>query len=460
MRESTIAALASPPGTGGISIIRISGPRALDIAARLFRRRSGERLGTVQSHRLYYGHIAEPADGRILDEVLLAVMKRPQTYTREDVVEIHSHGSPAAVRAILQAVLQCGAEAAEPGEFTRRAFLNGRIDLTQAEAVMDLIEARSERALELFASQLDGSLRAEIEQVRGECLSALGRIEAEIDFPDDVEPVDLGELGRELSGRTAASLRKLVCSFEAGRLWRDGLNVAIVGRPNVGKSSLMNRLLCRERAIVTPYPGTTRDAIEGWVQVDGLPVILWDTAGLRRTDEPVEAIGIRKSIERAATSDLLLFVMEADRPFADDDHVILTDIIDRPMIFVLNKVDLAPDAGSLGNPPSGWPACPSVAVSALTGEGLPDLSHAIRQRAGLNAAPDCSAVIVNLRQMRLLDSCLSSIEAAAACVCGGGTSELVAVHLKESLARLDEISGAGADTDVLDHIFGRFCIGK
>ncbi len=387
-------------------------------------------------------------------------MRGPRSYTREDVVEIQSHGSPAAVQAILKLVLESGAVPAEPGEFTRRAFLNGRIDLTQAEAVMDLVNARSGQVLSRFAIQLGGALRTEVEQLRGECLSHLARIEADIEFPEDIdESLDLHCIGDRLRNDTAEKIRQLTASYDAGRLARDGLSVAIVGRPNVGKSSLMNRLLCQDRAIVTPLPGTTRDAIEGFVQLDGLPITLWDTAGLRKTGDFVEAIGIQKTLERVASSDILLFVMEAHRPFGDDDREIFNDIKARPTIFVLNKVDLVKDHVE-GSPPSGWPPQPVVAISALNGQGLAELKTAIRHSACWDLVFSASPLVVNLRQKRLLESCLQSVQAAADCIAEGGTAELVAAHLKSGLSRLDDVIGIGADTDVLAEVFGRFCIGK
>jgi tRNA modification GTPase len=459
MNESTIAALATPPGTGGISIVRMSGPQAISIASRLFRHRSGQQ-SEFQSHRLYYGHLADPLNGNPIDEVLLAVMRSPRTYTREDVVEIHSHGSPAAVQAILQAVLQSGAVQAEPGEFTRRAFLNGRIDLTQAEAVMDLIHARSEQALSFFAAQMNGSLRKEIERLRDDCVAFLAHIEARIDFPDDMEEdLDLSRIGSGVRDRIAVPVRMLVQSFAAGCLMRDGLNVAIVGRPNVGKSSLMNRLMCRERAIVTPYPGTTRDAIEGRIELDGLAVTLWDTAGLRRTDEPIEAIGIEKTVECAANSNLLLFVMEAQEAFTADDRAILADLKAHPMIYVLNKVDLVQPPVAHDSPPD-WPSHPAVLVSALSGLGLAELTATIRRSIGWDSQPATSRMVINLRQKALLESCLQAVLGASDQCMDDGPAELVSVHLKEALANLDAILGTRVPPDVLEHIFGRFCIGK
>lgn len=459
MRESTIAALASPPGVGGISIIRISGPQSLPIAARIFRARR-KTSGSLQPHRLTYGHIVDPTDGRIIDEVLLAIMPAPNTYTREDVAEIQSHGSPAAVRAILKLVLSNGAAPASPGEFTQRAFLNGRIDLTQAEAVMDLIEARSEPALARFAANVDGSLRREIERLRAECLAILGRIEAEIDFPDDVEEMRDGSLmARQLRERLSEPLRRLAMSFEDGRLLREGVNATIVGRPNVGKSSLMNRLLGRERSIVTPYPGTTRDAIDAGIQLDGLPVTLWDTAGVHRTQEPVEAIGIGRTLERAAAAELLLLVMEANRPFAEGDQDVLSQLQGRPIIYVINKIDLLPRVTAAG-PPEAWPRGPTVPVSAKTGYGISGLESAIRELMQWGRDAEASSAAVNLRQRNWLVAGESAVNRAVESVTGGLTSELVAFHLRDCLSALDALTGEKAGGDVLEHIFGRFCIGK
>jgi tRNA modification GTPase len=459
MLESTIAALASPPGIGGISIIRLSGPNSIPIAARIFRPH-GKPSGSPLPHRLTYGHIVDPADGHTIDEVLLAIMPAPRSYTREDVVEIQSHGSPAAIHAILKLVIQSGATPAPPGEFTRRAFLNGRIDLTQAEAVMDLIEARSEMALARFAALADGSLRRDIAALREACLAMLGRIEAEIEFPDEIEETgDGSQLVRQLRERLADPLRRLSDSFEAGRLMREGLNVTLVGRPNVGKSSLMNRLLGRDRSIVTPYPGTTRDAIDACIQLDGLPVTLWDTAGLHRTQDPVEAVGISRALERAAAAELILLVMEAERPFAERDRHVLSELQGRPTVYVINKIDLLPQ-GMITLPPADWPAGSIVPVSARTGEGISALENAIRERVQGDLDFESSSAVVNLRQRNWLLAGGNAVDRAIESVAGGLTSEALAVHLRDCLAALDAVTGETAGSDVLEHIFGRFCIGK
>ncbi len=455
MVDSTIAAVASPAGTGGISIIRISGPSSIPIAASIFRSASKKDSrqpppDSLASHRLYYGHIFDHHAGRALDEVLLGVMRAPRSYTREDVVEVNCHGGPAAVRAILDLILRKGARLAEPGEFTRRAFLNGRIDLTQAEAVIDIINARTDQAFEAAVVQANGALRQELERVREALIEILTRNEAAIDFPEeeDVGPDD--------------DASQLLHNYRDGRSIREGLTVAIVGRPNVGKSSLMNRLLGRERAIVTPHPGTTRDAIEDELVLKGVSVRLWDTAGLHQDSaDPVEAIGIQKSLDCIDHSDLLLFVLEAHRPVAAEDIAIYSKIRSRPLVFVLNKVDLV--AGSLRPCRYPWDQadCASVSVSALTGRGLEDLRGTILKHAGGDGCLEkVPAVIPNLRQKSLIEECLRSAEAAAERLGNHESPELVDIYLKQAIDKIDEILGSGAKTDIIDRIFSRFCIGK
>jgi len=467
MDDSTIAAIATPAGTGGISIIKISGSRSIAIASALFQGPSRAPLDAAdpvefQSHRLHLGHIIDPASGVILDQVLLSVMRAPHSYTCEDVVEINSHGSPAAVRAILETVLRHGARLAEPGEFTRRAFLNGRIDLTQAEAVIDLINARSARALEIFTAQLSGALRQEILSLRGVCLELLSRIEAGIDFPEEVEEnFDGPAMSRHVHGLVIAPIKRLIRLHADGRAVRDGLTVAIAGRPNVGKSSLMNRLLCRERSIVTQFPGTTRDAIEDVLVIKGVPVSLWDTAGLQVSWDPVESIGIEKTWERCEQADLILFVLEAHKPLSEDDFRIFSKIRSRSVVCIFNKIDLLGENEREPKLPPDWPNLRSVSVSALKGLGLDGLREAIIQSAwSENVLDGAGKIMPNVRQRAVLDRCVEAAEAAAGCIELGETSDIVAIHLKEVVDFLDEILGARVKTDILENIFNRFCIGK
>jgi tRNA modification GTPase len=467
MDDSTIAAIATPAGTGGISIIKISGSRATAIASIIFKGSSPTAQDALQpagfhSHRLYHGHIIDPASSAVLDEVLLSVMRAPRSYTCEDVVEINSHGSPAAVQAILEVVLRSGARLAEPGEFTRRAFLNGRIDLTQAEAVIDLINARSARALEVFTAQLSGALRQEILNIRCACVDLLSRLEAEIDFPEDVEEsFDGAAASLEVRDHVIEPVRRLLRLHADGRAIRDGLTVAIAGRPNVGKSSLMNRLLCRERSIVTQFPGTTRDAIEDILVIKGVPVSVWDTAGLQEPGDTVESIGIQKTWERCQQADLILFVLEAHKALSDDDLRIFGKIRSRSLVCVFNKIDLLDKASREPELPKDWPQLRRVAVSALKGLGLEELRDAIIQAAwSENVLDGAGKIMPNLRQKAVLERCAEAGEAAAACIEEAGTPEIMAIYLKEAVDLLDEVLGARVKTDILENIFSRFCIGK
>jgi tRNA modification GTPase len=467
MVDSTIAAVATPAGTGGISIIRISGPNAISIASAIFQPASKSQWdnpvpGGPESHRLNYGHIVDVPSGRILDEVLLAVMKAPRSYTREDVVEINCHGGSVSARIVLELVLKSGARLAEPGEFTRRAFMNGRIDLTQAEAVIDLINARTSRALEVCSALISGVFSKELSLLRSICIEMLARIEAGIDFPEDVaEEIDVPELSRSLRKKLIRPMQRLIRNFSEGRTIREGLKVAIIGRPNVGKSSLMNRLLLRERAIVTPYPGTTRDAIEDTLVIQGLAMSLWDTAGLHESGDPIEFIGMQKTFEHTAQADLVLLVLEAHRPLSADDFFIHNKIGSKPFVLVLNKIDLLDGCATPAIIPEGWAASPQMPVSALTGQGIEKIKKKLLEWArGDGRLEAADAIIPNLRQKCLLERCVESAEAAAAGLENGEAPELVDIHLREVLEGMNEILGIGVKTDILESIFNRFCIGK
>ena len=468
MGESTIAAVASPAGIGGIGIIRISGPRSISIAARIFQPavKTGKgQLSPVSliSHRIYYGHICDDRNGQHLDEVLLAVMRAPRSYTREDVVEINCHGGPAAIRSVLDLVLRQGARLADPGEFTRRAFLNGRIDLTQAEAVIDIINARTQQALMVAAAQINGILRREIEAVRNILIEILARNEAAIDFPEEVD-VQEGPCGYDqvqiLRKNAILPLAQFIQNYHEGRAIREGFTVAIVGRPNVGKSSLMNRLLLSERAIVTPYPGTTRDAIEDELVIQGMAINLWDTAGLHESVDPVETIGMQKTFEYAAQADLILFVLEAHRPVSAEDFSIYQRIASKPIVLVLNKIDLAHER-SADTIPDDWVESCRTSVSALTGQGIEALRETILKYArGEGCSQTAPETIPNFRQKILIEGCLQSAEAAAAGFENWDSPELVDIHIRQALDYLDEILGIGVRTDIVESIFSKFCIGK
>jgi len=353
---------------------------------------------------------------------------------------------------------------ADPGEFTRRAFLNGRIDLTQAEAVIDVINARSNQALEAAAAQISGVFRRELERVRGFLIEMLARNEASIDFPEDEdvkEHPDGCDMIQSFRQKVILPMAQLLHNYYEGRAIREGLTVAIVGRPNVGKSSIMNRLLSFERAIVTPYPGTTRDAVEDELVIQGVVVSLWDTAGLHDSEDPVETIGMQKTIERLAQADLVLFVLEAHRPLTTEDFVIYKKIGTIPVIFVLNKIDLTNRFSPPDIIPGDWVESSRTKVSALTGQGI----EALREAIFKHARGDCCSemvptIIPNLRQKVLLEDCIQSSEAAVAGLERNDSPELVDIHLRQGLERIDEILGICVKNEIIDSIFSRFCIGK
>ena len=471
----TIAAIATPGGRGGIGIIKISGARAFPIAKAIFRpvdpvqgsapNNTGAPARSEQfkfeSHRLFYGHIVDPDDGRLLDEVLVSAMNAPHTYTREDVVEINAHGGAVAVHSILQLVLEKGARLAEPGEFTRRAFINGRIDLTQAEAVIDVINARTRKSLELATAQVTGKLREKVHSIRGVLIDTLTRAEAAIDFPDDVEElVEPEDTARLIARKAQQPLMDLIRNYGDAHIFRDGLSVAVVGRPNVGKSSLLNRLVERDRAIVTDLPGTTRDVIEETLNLEGLPVIISDTAGVHPTDNPIEMIGIEKTLEHVNGADLVLFMIEAGSSLGNEDHHIYNKIKSKPIIVVINKIDLTQKENETAVPTS-WSFNDCVRISALYDKGIDHLKNKIVQMAGGENPIDLSSAIVpNLRHKLLLDKSLTATEAVIEKMQNNTSIDLVAIDLQEAIDALGVISGDNVKVDVLDEIFSRFCVGK
>ena len=475
MDNSTIAAIATPGGGGGIGIIKISGPKAVLIATVIFSPAeqpattdSGNRSSPktaihagFQSHRLNYGHIIYPDTGRIVDEVLLSVMKAPRSYTKEDVVEINAHGGQVALNAILELVCKHGARIAEPGEFTQRAFLNGRIDLTQAEAVIDIINARTDKSLQVATAQVDGKLRRSVEQIREFLIELLARTEAAIDFPDDVQ--DTAEPKRtaaEVEAGVIKPLRTLIRYHVDGRVIRDGLKVAVIGRPNVGKSSLLNCLVQKERAIITSLPGTTRDMVEETLNIQGFPISLTDTAGLHDTEDPIEVLGIEKTIENIHGADLVLFMIEANRPLAVDDTNIFERIRSKPFIIVLNKIDLV-NVDDLVKLPAAWGEMVCVHTSALYDRGIDRLKDQIIATAFGKEPIDLDAAIVpNVRQKLLMEDGLEAAENINRALDNGTPMELVAIHLQEAIDSLGQILGTNVKVDVLDQIFSRFCIGK
>jgi tRNA modification GTPase len=473
--SDTIAAIATPAGRGGIGIVKISGKDAFAIAQAVFKP-IGKRLNAAaeqsrqdsgaidlkfETHRLYYGHIFNPRDNTLLDEVLISAMRAPNTYTREDVVEINAHGGAVALNAILELVLSLGARLAEPGEFTRRAFLNGRIDLTQAEAVIDVINARTQKNLELAATQMSGKLKDRVARARSRLVDILTRVEAAIDFPEEVEDlIDPEQTIETLQNEVVIPLKGLIRNHIDAHVFRDGISVAVIGRPNVGKSSLLNQLVKKDRAIVTNLPGTTRDIIEETLNLQGIPVVISDTAGLHPTDNPIEKIGIEKTLAHVNGSDLVLFMVEAHRPLVADDQRIYEKINSKSIIMVLNKIDLV-NTDHATRLPGDWRFEDQVHTSALYDRGIDQLREKIVKLAGGKTPLDLNATIVpNLRHKMLLETSLSAAEAVTGQLQNGPSSELVAIHLQEAIDTLGVISGDTVKLEVLDEIFSRFCVGK
>lgn len=452
----TIAAISTPLGEGGLAVIRLSGPEALAVADRCFEPVGKRSLkpSAAASHTLQFGRIN--FQGRPVDEVLVAVMRAPRTYTREDVVEISCHGGLLPAKLVLDAVLASGARLAEPGEFTQRAFLNGRLDLAQAEAVADIIYSRTELALAAAEEQLAGKLSQRINRLRDDLMRVLAHVEAHIDFPDeDIAP----DTHAQLLGRIDAGLAfmdELLRTAHEGQILRRGIRAAIVGRPNVGKSSLLNHLLGRDRAIVSPIPGTTRDTIEETADIRGLPVVFIDTAGLREAGEDIEAEGIRRSHQAMRQAELILHVLDAAEPLHPEDERQLAEIGGKRRLVVLNKTDLP---AKLHLPTD--PAARAIAISCLTGAGLEALKDAIKQVVWAGEIrPEMLEVMINSRHQDALRRAREAAARAAEAMRGGATLELVALDLRIATNAVGEIVGKTAVDDLLDTIFGQFCIGK
>jgi tRNA modification GTPase len=456
MPEDTIAAIATPLGEGGLAVIRLSGPNALAVADRCFAPagRTSLKPSAATTHTVHYGRIVR--GGRSVDEVLLTVMRAPRTLTREDVVEIACHGGLLPAKLVLDAALENGARLAEPGEFTRRAFLNGRIDLAQAEAVADLIHARTELALTAANEQLAGKLSQQINLLRDELMRTLAHIEAHIDFPDeDIAPDTRQQLVERLV-KGVAFMDELLRTSREGQILRRGIRAAIVGRPNAGKSSLLNQLLGHGRAIVSPIPGTTRDTIEETANIRGLPVVFVDTAGLREAGDEIEAEGVRRSREALAGAELVLHVLDDSEPLTKADEAHLAELKGKRRILVRNKTDLP----ALLDLPTGL-GDRVVRVCALTGQGIEALKDAIRASvwAGEIRA-EMLQVMINSRHQEALGRARAAAERAVSGLGAGQTLELVALELRIAANAVGEIVGKTTTEDLLDSIFSQFCIGK
>ncbi|MGD2124598.1 MAG: tRNA uridine-5-carboxymethylaminomethyl(34) synthesis GTPase MnmE [Desulfobacteraceae bacterium] len=459
LNEDTIAAIATPVGQAGIGIVRLSGSRALGIARKIFHPK--RPVQSFLSHRLYLGYLTDPQSGLPVDEVLFSFMKAPHTYTREDVVEINTHSGHLLLAKILQIILNEGARLAKPGEFTFRAFMNGRIDLTQAEAIVDLINSQSERGLQLASQQIKGKFRSEMEGLRQEGLEILAHVEVAIDFPDEESGIlPREETATRMETALIEPIEKIMAAHSQRKIWMEGINTVIVGRVNVGKSSLLNRLLNEQRAIVTPIPGTTRDIIESTVHIEGLPLRLMDTAGFRKVKGKLERIGIDLAERKLADADLTLIVIDQSRPLNHDDLNLIDKSQDRKTLVILNKSDLLSriDEGSLKRALDGLPA---VRISALTGEGIHDLRRAIRDVV-LTGDVDLTSTHIapNLRHKEALRQASEFFKSAARNIREGLPTEIIAMDLNSGLEALGEIIGATTNEELLDKIFSQFCLGK
>lgn len=465
--DTVISAISTPIGTGGIGIIRLSGSGSVEIAASIFRAAGNRRAHSsiishpFESHRFYYGHVIDPENMRVIDEAMLVCMMAPRSYTREDVVEVHIHSGLVVLRETLELVLRQGARLAEPGEFTRRAFLNGRIDLIHAEAVIDLINSKSSSALEVIHRHLSGELSARIENIKSNLLKVLAIIDAGIDFPDEVDEThDVVALAETLKRSVLDPCEQLVDGYKSGHFIRDGLVLAVVGKPNVGKSSLMNRLVGKQKSIVTDVPGTTRDLIEVPVTIDGIPIVLCDTAGIHPTHCPIEIIGIQKAQECIEACDLVLFVLDASTEIDPDDLEIFENIKEKPLILIFNKMDLVQDPKD-DLVPDCWKERPRIDVSAKYDLAIDALRGMIIELAsGDSLSGVGDRIIPNLRQKLLLEKVVSALRLAINGMLQKIPQELLAIDLNEGLDALNEMEGDVRRPDVLDRIFSQFCIGK
>lgn len=460
MESDTIAAISTPPGSGGIGIIRMSGPHSLHYLQAIFH--PSDTNCSFESHRLYYGHIIHPQRKKILDEVLAVFMAAPKTYTREDLVEIHCHGNFIVLQSVLELLLSLGARLAEPGEFTKLAFLNGRIDLTRAEAVVDILSAKTRKGMDLAMEQLAGSLYGRVEAIRSALLRMRAVVEVAIDFPDeDLEIIDHSALVDDVQSEVLAPLQRLLREAEQGKIFRDGISVVIVGLPNVGKSSLLNTLLQEERALVTAIPGTTRDTIEEYLDIQGVPVRIVDTAGIRQGADEVEELGIERARKQIDRADLVLFMLDAQRGVGEEDRQLFATVCHKPLLLVVNKIDLAdslPDMPPLGSMEESHGL---VQISAKQQRGIERLKDAVfaavtgdrKQWQEEGCAP-------NIRHKDALQRAHEAAGRLRQGLQAGVTSDLLAIDLQDCLDQLNAIVGITTTEDVLDVVFEQFCLGK
>ncbi|PSO84256.1 MAG: tRNA uridine-5-carboxymethylaminomethyl(34) synthesis GTPase MnmE [Cyanobacteria bacterium QS_7_48_42] len=455
MQGDTITAIATPvvPEQGSVGIVRVSGEQALPLARTLFHAPGKQ---SWESHRIIYGYIRHPVTQQLVDEALLLIMQAPRSYTREDIVEFHCHGGIIPVQQVLQLCLEEGARLAQPGEFTLRAFLNGRLDLTEAESIAELVGARSPQASHVALAGLQGKLAHPIQQLRATCLEILAEVEARIDFEEDLPPLDESDIRTRLQD-ALAEVNRILATADQGELLRSGLKVAILGRPNVGKSSLLNAWSRSDRAIVTEIPGTTRDVVESQLIVGGIPIEVIDTAGIRDTAETVEKMGVERSRHAAQAADLILLTIDAQAGWTTEDEQIYQQVEHRPVILVINKTDLA-SAEAVQPPPA---LTQTVTTAAATNQGIEHLEEAILasvQTGNLTAAE--TDVAINQRQAAALTRAKTALEQVQETIHAQLPLDFWTIDLRSAIQALGEITGEEVSESVLDRIFSRFCIGK
>ncbi|MFH1612523.1 MAG: tRNA uridine-5-carboxymethylaminomethyl(34) synthesis GTPase MnmE [bacterium] len=454
MFNDTIVAISTPIGQGGISIVKISGSLSIPILKKIFKKKKGNFF-SKESHSIHYGHIISSTTQKLIDEVLVLIMKSPKTYTKEDIVEIHCHGGIICSQLVLKEVLQNNARIAEPGEFTKRAFLNGRIDLSQAEAILSLIKAKTEISLKIALKQLEGSLSQKINEIKNEIIEILALIEVSIDFSEeDIDFLSAYQIQEKIQ-KVKNKCKLLSKTFEQGKLFQEGLKISIIGQPNVGKSSILNSLLKKDRAIVSEYPGTTRDTIEESLNIKGIPITLVDTAGIRESNSIIEQKGVERTYKSINEADLILVVLDNSQLFNDEDKNIFQKIIDKKRIIVINKIDLSTmlDTDYFKNEMI-------VKISALTCQGMDDLEDLIvKQFLSENFNLE-EVMITNLRHKCALEKTIYHLKSAFLLIEKNQGIEIISLELKESLNELGNIIGETSTEDILNHIFSNFCIGK
>ncbi|UZP03454.1 tRNA uridine-5-carboxymethylaminomethyl(34) synthesis GTPase MnmE [Clostridium botulinum] len=456
MREfDTICGIATPIGEGGVSIIRISGSKALDIISKIFVGKNNIDLKQMKTYTMRYGHIIEFESKDVIDEVIISYMKGPHSYTTEDIIEINCHGGVISTNSVMNQVIKAGARVAEPGEFTKRAFLNGRIDLSQAEAVIDIIKAKTDLSMKSALMQSGGALSMQIKEIRQYLLNTLALIEYGVDFTEDDEDIDDTLVLRVKDGIkiTILKVKELLKGADEGKIIRDGLNVVIIGKPNVGKSSLLNVLLKEKRAIVTDIPGTTRDIIEEYLNIDGIPIKITDTAGIRETEDTVEKIGVERSREKIEEADLIILILDSSRDLEEEDKEIINTIKDKNHIVLLNKTDLDRKIVDidLDN---------QIKISAKTGYGIEELKNKIKELFFSGDINSESLIVSNVRHKQALYRSLENCEVALDRVNANEFLDLISIYVTSAMKALGEITGDELEEDVLNKIFSEFCVGK